>query len=106
MWWNISMIILSIFVYLLGILSYMISPHPYEWTNTSQLATVVNSDAVLAILCLSLLGALCGGGAAVLFGRTISPPLTVRDLGYLIIPIIGSLICLYRFITILPYYSG
>ncbi|AFZ26634.1 hypothetical protein Cylst_4556 [Cylindrospermum stagnale PCC 7417] len=92
--------------YALGILSYFIPLYPYEWSDEPSLAEQVDSDSSLVILCLSGLGLFCAGLASIVSYRSISIKSRLQSLKGLV-PSIGALVlCSYRFIQVLPFYTG
>ena len=91
-------VILNIIAGILMVGSYIISIYKYEWIQEPDLSKMVNSDAVLTVIVLSVLSLICAT-AAFIFKRKFK---SLTFLFYTVLVILN----IYRLLKVIPVYSG
>lgn len=102
----IIILILNLAAYTAGLSSYAISLHKYEWLGEPGLATSADADSVLVILLFSSLGAMCAVIALIVSLLDLHQPFGVMDFALIAVSAIGLIMCVCRFVAVMPYYSG
>ena len=92
------MIILNIIAVLLLLAGYMIPVYKYEWSLDPDLASVVNSDAILAVIVLLVLS--LASATIALFLK--QKPKCTYYLFYVVVITLN----IYRLLKIVPIYCG